>query len=131
MSYTRHDMIFKEYLQGAIAINVRDYYQRTNVVTLENSRYRLEFDGDYTLILGGQVQCYTVLRARNGTMTLLDRDDRVLPLRDQDIEHLTAYFDKNQGNKVFVPPMNMSEFEEAIKQLELHGIIKTQGDDDE
>lgn len=131
MSYTRHDMIFKEYLQGAIAINVRDYHQRTNVVTLENSRYNLEFDGNFTLLLRGQVQCYTVLRARNGTMTLLDRDDRILPLRDKDIEHLTDYFDKNQENIVFVPRMNMTEFKEALEQLELHGIIKTQGVDDE
>ena len=131
MFYTRHDMIFKEYLQGAIAINVRDYHQRTNVITLENSRYDLEFDGDYTLLLRGQVQCYTVLRARNGTMTLLDRDDRVLPLRDKDIEHLTDYFDKNQENVVFVPRMTMIEFEVALQQLQLHGIIKTQGEDDE
>lgn len=114
MTYKKVDIIFKEYLQLAIA-RLEATHRGVDVwPTLHTDDYTLKYDGEGTLSLLASHDWYTVAETRSGAFKLVNIAGFEIPIESDDIEHIRAFYNRNGTDPLTIPAMSMEQFIEAV-----------------
>lgn len=124
MRYKRVDMIFKEYLQGAIERLEREHRGIDESIPLDTSEWDMKYHGNTrTLTLASDKDWYVITDNGDAGLKLVNIAGLEIPIATPDKIHIRAFINRIGEETIKIPRMTFNEMVEALKRFEEGDVV--------
>ena len=119
MKYKTIDLIFKEYLQGAIARLEAEQRGINEVATLDTADWDLVYDGKGTLTLKCDKDWYTISESESGGFKLANIAGFDIPIPAKDNVNIRSFYVRHGDTPLTIPRMSFSALVDNLSSSEV------------